>query len=91
MSEIQRQECEFCFKVHDVDVECWEKSVFLEEQAKLDVCPKAVDGVHQYFEIKKLLNAGYEKKGRDDYTRFEKAGLLVKCALCKQSQELWEE
>jgi hypothetical protein len=56
-----------------------------EKREEPDLCPKAVDGVHKYFEIRKLF------EDREGKAHSIPIGVLVKCALCKQSQELWEE
>jgi hypothetical protein len=61
--------------------------MFFEEQAKLDICPKAADGVHQYFEIKKLLkhtpeDEAYNKEiderfGKGEFNDNVDRGLIV--------------
>jgi hypothetical protein len=55
------------------------------------VCPKAADGVHQYFELRKLHNEPHQDKNVDTEWWFERYGILVKCTLCDRSRELWEE
>jgi hypothetical protein len=84
--------CNYCHEVHESSVDCWEKTQEQEAEAELDLCPKAADGVHQYFEIKKLaykqpdidMEAGGVIKGR------VAQGILIKCALCDHSKELLE-
>lgn len=59
----------------------------MEESRKFNV-EKLMQCQHQYFEIKKLAEYGYTATG----SAFAKRqGVLVKCALCEESKELWED
>ena len=46
---------------------------------------------HQWFEIKKLKESGYTQSTiTSEYTFPSKHGILLKCANCEQTKELWE-
>jgi hypothetical protein len=87
--------CSYCHEIHDNRVVCPE---YASEQKKaasstdylkgVDLCPKAADGVHQYFETKKLYG-GTVFRDEHGNTSATNQGVLIVCALCSNRKELW--